>query len=53
MVGDRGLKIIEVSDPENPVLVISIVTKYSAIGVSTIEIEGMIYALVALYKGGL
>jgi len=47
-VGDRGLNIIEVSDPENPVLVISIVTKYSAIGVSTIEIEGMIYALVAL-----
>ena len=52
-MGDGGIKIIDVSDPENPVLVISIFGINSAFGVSPIEIEGIIYALVADYKEGL
>jgi len=41
---DIGLEIIEVSDPENPVLVGSIDTDGKSMGVSTIEMEGIIYA---------
>ena len=42
-----GLKIIDVSDPYNPVLVGSISTDGYAYGISTIKIEAKIYALVA------
>ena len=50
---DTGLKIIDVSDPYNPVLVGNISTGGQARGVSTIKIEAKIYALVASYKAGL
>ena len=42
-----GLKIIDVSDPYNPVLVGSTSTGGNAIGISTIKIKAKIYALVA------
>ena len=42
-----GLKIIDVSDPYNPVLVGSISSDANAIGISTIKIKAKIYALVA------
>ena len=48
-----GLKIIDVSDPYNPVLVGSISTGGNARGVSSIKIEAKIYALVASMDAGL
>ena len=51
-IGDKGLKIIEVNDPENPVLVGSIDTNGKSMGISTIEMGRIIYALVADYNGG-
>ena len=50
---NAGLKIIEVSDPQKPVIVGSIVTGGYAYGVSTLEIGVKIYALVADYNAGL
>ena len=41
---NTGLKIIEVSDPYNPVLVGSLSSVVNAIAVSTVEIGGNIYA---------
>ena len=48
-----GLKIIYVSNPQNPILVGSIKTGEKARGVSTIKKGAKIYALLADYKKGL
>ena len=51
MADYEGLKIIEVSDPSNPVLVSSFEFRYTN-SVSTIEIRGKLYALVSTdYRG--
>ena len=49
---DAGLKIIEVTDPQNPVIVSSIDTNH-AYGVSTMQIREKIYALIADISAGL
>lgn len=51
--GPAGLKIIDVGDPYNPVLEGRIDTGGDAIGVSTIKIEGKMYAMVADNEEGL
>ena len=48
-----GLKIIELTDPYNPVIVGSIDTNGSAYAVSTMQILDKIYALVADWNFGL
>jgi len=50
---NSGLKIIEVNDPFNPVLVSSIDISGRAMDVSTVEIRGKIYALVSDREYGL
>ena len=52
-IDDIGLEIIEVSDPENPESVGSIDTNGKSMGVSTIEMGRIIYALVVDEKEGL
>ena len=51
--GSAGLKIIEVTDPSNPVLASSIDTNGEARGVSTLINREKIYALVADGSAGL
>ena len=51
--GNVGLTIIDVSDPKNPELVRNINTGGYAKAVSSIEKEGIIYALVADGNAGL
>ena len=51
--GSEGLKIIEVSNPYNPVIVSSIHTDGYAYRIITIEIREKIYALVANSNSGL
>ena len=48
-----GLKIIDVSDPYNPVLVRSLSIGGNALGINTIKIEAKIYAFVAIRYAGL
>ena len=52
-IWNTGLKIIEVSDPYNSVLVSSIDIGGYACGVSSVEIGVKIYALVTKYWEGL
>ena len=47
------LKIVDVRDPANPVVVGTIITDYITWEVSTMEIGGIIYALVADDQAGL
>ena len=51
--GDAGLKIVDISDPKNPVLVGSISTGGLALGSSSIEIGEKIYALTVNKDAGL
>ena len=51
--GAAGLKIIEVSNPLNPLLVSSINTGGRAMDVSMVEIRGKIYVLLADRENGL
>ena len=50
--GNEGLKIIDVSNPSNPVLVSGLYIKGHAKGIIIMEIFGKYYALIAnLYLG--
>ena len=50
--GDAGLKIINMTNPSNPSLVSTLITK-NAMGVSKMKIRGKNYAFVTDYAEGL
>ena len=51
--GSMGMKIIEITDPYNPVLVSSKAISGNAQGITTLEIRGKLVALISDYSFGL